>query len=714
MTTITAVLRQNLQAHPEREVFCFLARDGGRTRWTWQDLDRHAAAVAAQLRERVGPGEPVALLHDDPERFVAGFVGCIYAGVPAVPLASRGLAQLDLLKTSGVRLLLTGDQYAGALEAIPGVAALSLDAVEPGQFRGQTDPDPDDPVVIQFTSGSTGHPKGVVVTHANALANQEMIRGAFGHTADSRIVSWLPLFHDMGLMGALMQPMTLGAFAALMPPGDFIEDPARWLRAVSEFGATTSGGPDFGYLHCCNRVTPEQLDGVDLGGWRVAFDGAEPVRPATLRRFARSFAAWGFREQSFFPCYGLAEATVYVAGGHVGSLDGVTVDGQEVTVVGELADGLQLSIRDADGQPADDVGEIWVTGPSVTSSAWVAGDRVARPGPLRTGDLGTLRNGKLVVLGRIDDLIVLRGGNLHPHDLEDDAVRAHPGLRPGATAAFTLPKDDEGGVELALLAEVRREVEPARHAEIVAAITRALGERHGVAARVHLVPPGTVPRTTSGKVRRRACRELLDVGRPGAARRAGAGRRRPACGGRRVRRVQTGRRRPGTFADPARRGLGRRGPAARPTVAAVPHRPRPGRPAGRRLVAGISLVCKRIHMLADRRGDHLRGRADSRTARHPHLGGAASRVDGPPPGPPVPGARRGVRRRPGRGGTRVAASASRAGTHIHLGRRPAAGGQHRGRVFPARRSQRPRPRGSRTRPVRSRDPSLRRRRRAQL
>lgn len=517
MTTITRVLDRNLHAHPEREVFCFLDRRGGRTVWTWKTLDQHASAVAVRLRDRIKPGQPVAIMHDAPERFVAGFVGCIYAGSPAVPLASRGSAQLDLLRTSGAPLVLTAEKYADAIDPILGTDVLSLDSIALEDTSGRAtalDTDADDPVVIQFTSGSTGSPKGVVVTHRNALANQDMIRRAFGHTADSRIVSWLPLFHDMGLMGALMQPMTLGALAVLMRPGDFIEEPARWLRAISDFGATTSGGPDFGYVHCCNRITAEQLDGVHLGCWQVAFDGAEPVRPATLQRFARRFAEWGFREQSFFPCYGLAEATVYAAGGHVRSLDGVRVDGHTVTEIGEPADGLTLRICGPEGTTGADIGEICLEGPSVTASRWVAGKRVPHPGPLRTGDLGTLRGGRLVVLGRIDDVIVFRGSNVHPHDLEDAALAAHSCLQPGGAAAFSVDHDGSAGeaAEVALVAEVRHGVEPSRQAEIAAAVTRALGERYGLTVRLYLVPPGTIPRTTSGKVRRRACRELLNAG----------------------------------------------------------------------------------------------------------------------------------------------------------------------------------------------------------
>ncbi|MCB1032516.1 MAG: amino acid adenylation domain-containing protein, partial [Acidobacteria bacterium] len=397
-------------------------------------------------------------------------------------------------------------------------------------------PQADDLAFLQYTSGSTATPKGVAVSHGSLLHNQEMIRRAFGHSERSSVVGWLPLFHDMGLIGNVLQPLYAGIPCVLMPPMAFLQRPIRWLRAISHYRATSSGGPNFAYEHCLRKLTPESLEGLDLSCWEAAFNGAEPVRAQTLERFAEALRPHGFRRQAFFPCYGLAEATLLVTGGgrdRLPVLARVRSSSLEARQVEEEAGGLELvssgpawgdqevAIVDPDTRlpcPPDRVGEIWVKGPSVALGYWnqpertrqTFGARLADSGDgpfLRTGDLGFLRAGELFVTGRIKDLIILRGRNLYPQDIELAAQRSHEALRPGCGAAFSV--EGSSGEQLVVVHEIDHRA--CSQTEVIAqAIRLAVAESFDVEVQaVVLLGAGRLPKTTSGKIQRSLCRKLF-------------------------------------------------------------------------------------------------------------------------------------------------------------------------------------------------------------
>jgi amino acid adenylation domain-containing protein len=390
---------------------------------------------------------------------------------------------------------------------------------------------------LQYTSGSTSQPKGVIVSHGNLLHNQQMIQRAFEQTESSIIVGWLPLYHDMGLIGNVLQTLFVGARCVLMSPAAFLQSPFRWLQAISCFRATTSGGPNFAYDLCVRKVSEEQRGQLDLSSWKVAFNGAEPIRPATLERFAEAFAPCGFKPDSFHPCYGLAEATLFVSGkthrGHprVESFDslelvknraansaGKGVDDRLLVSCGALLGEQKLVIVDPESltecSPGE-VGEVWVAGQSVAGGYWnqpeatahtfhahLAGDE--EESFLRTGDLGFLHHGELYVTGRLKDLIIIRGLNHYPQDIEQTAEQSHPSLRPGCVSAFSLEVEAEE--RLVIVQEVQRK-RPAIDREIIEAIRQKVSEEHEVQVyAVVLIRQGTIAKTSSGKIRRNACR----------------------------------------------------------------------------------------------------------------------------------------------------------------------------------------------------------------
>ncbi|MEM7050244.1 MAG: amino acid adenylation domain-containing protein [Acidobacteriota bacterium] len=547
------IVRRRAGDHPERTAFRFLARGEELVaELSYGDLDRRARVLAARLQGVGEPGDRALLVLPPGLDFVVAFVACLYSGRIAVPVSpprpGRPSPALEaVLADARPRWLLEGGgagDRAGRL--YPELKALTAVAVDDLVTSGETRDlgaswrplaaDPDAIALIQYTSGSTRRPRGVVVRHRNLLHNQEQIRDAFDQSEHSVVVSWLPLYHDMGLLGAVLQPLYCGATCVLMPSASFVQRPRRWLEAIDRYRGTTAGGPDFGYAHCVRRIPPEERAGLDLSSWRVAFNGAEPVRADTLDAFAEAFAPVGFDRSAFFPCYGLAESTLFVSGGRAGSgarvasFDPAALEGHHAEPA-EAAAGRRLV---ACGGPRGDqriavvdpqrrralatgrIGEIWVHGDSVAAGYWgrpeetasVFGAALAEkegasdPRFLRTGDLGFVdAAGDLFVTGRLSDLMVLRGRNLHPHDLEAVASACA-----GIAGAAAFEAEVAGERRAVVVVEVGRRPRPDAVARAAAAVRAAAASEMEVAATVVPVTAGAIPRTTSGKVRRAACR----------------------------------------------------------------------------------------------------------------------------------------------------------------------------------------------------------------
>ncbi|HYO15771.1 MAG TPA: amino acid adenylation domain-containing protein [Thermoanaerobaculia bacterium] len=571
-TSLVDLLTARSRERGPQNAFLFLSDQGEeRESLTYAELDARARTIAAALQAGGARGGRALLLYPPGLEFVAAFFGCLYAGVAAVPAypprMNRSLGRiLAILEDARPRFILTVSALQPRIEAWLAEAGpraprcLATDALE-GTAEGWQEPEVTAETVafLQYTSGSTSTPKGVIVRHGNLLANEAMIRDAFGQSETSRVVGWLPLYHDMGLIGNVLQPLFVGARCVLMSPVAFLQRPALWLEAISRYRATTSGGPNFAYELCCRKVSDEELAGLDLGSWEVAFNGAEPVRADTMERFAARFARCGFRRETFYPCYGLAEATLFVSGGEKGAGPSVlrlgraalerrrvepgATEGGEVALVGagrEIAGG---EVRVVDPEtvaecPSGTVGEIWVAGPHVASGYWGREEESARtfgarlpgePGTfLRTGDLGFFHGGELFVTGRLKDLIILRGRNLYPQDVELTVEASHPALRAGCGAAFSV---EAGGEEVLVVVQ---EIEKRREDEAgpaLAAARRAVAEEHEAALHeIVLLRAGTLPKTSSGKVQRHACRAAyLAGGLEVVARDAAAGPGEPAA-----------------------------------------------------------------------------------------------------------------------------------------------------------------------------------------
>ncbi|MBD0337453.1 MAG: fatty acyl-AMP ligase, partial [Cyanobacteria bacterium Co-bin13] len=503
LTTFVDLLHWRAQEHPNQIAYRFLPEGvvGDEVLMTYHDLDCRARAIAALLNELQCQGQRVVLLYPAGLDYVAAFFGCLYAGAIAVPAypprPNRSLQRIQsIIQDSGATVALTQEAVLSKLEQrfaecpeLRSLYWLSTDALDNQLANAWQRPGigAESLALLQYTSGSTAAPKGVMISHDNLLHNSSLINEFFQDSPASSGVSWLPPYHDMGLVGGLLQPLYVGAPMTLMPPVAFLQKPIRWLKAISHYGVTTSGGPNFAYDLCVRKTTPEQRQDLDLSSWTLAFSGAEPVLYETLQRFVETFGDFGFRLESFYPCYGMAETTLMVTGTEKGQPPQVRQadakalqlnqvqppqEQQEVRWLvgcGQPASPGQVQIVEPQTRqlcPEDTIGEIWVSHsrstargywkrPDTTQYSFAAELAEADPGPfLRTGDLGFLHQGQLYVTGRLKDLIIIRGRNHYPQDIDATVEQAHSALRAGAGAAFSV---DLGNAEqLVVVQELER------------------------------------------------------------------------------------------------------------------------------------------------------------------------------------------------------------------------------------------------------------------
>jgi acyl transferase domain-containing protein/acyl-CoA synthetase (AMP-forming)/AMP-acid ligase II/acyl carrier protein len=538
---------------PDAAVLGFLSGDDEKLPdLTHRELDRRVRTVAARLQSTCRPGDRALLLFPPGNDFSVAFYACLFAGVVAVPAypprSGRNMGRLlSLFSDAQASAVLTVSEYLDGAKALAanypdwsGLDWIATDVCEadadswnhPGAI-------PEDLAFLQYTSGSTASPKGVMVTHGNLLHNCRYIQNAAGLTPDDHIFSWLPQFHDMGLLAGVLVPAFVGCVSTLMSPLHFLQRPYRWLESVTRLRATVTGGPNFAYQLCVDKIADAERATLDLSTWRIAFNGAEPIRPSTLESFAARFRESGFCRNAFVPCYGLAEATLAVTfspqgAGPVVSEFPVTIE----AITDENAPSDRFRTLVACGEPDPDqivrivdpetlrecpngaVGEIWVRGASIAKGYWNRPEESAatfdariagsNDGPfLRTGDLGIQKDGQLYVAGRLKDLIIIRGMNYYPQDIELTVESSHPALRPGCCAAFAL--DDAHGERLVVAQEIAKTALDGLAVEdVVSAIRSAVGEQHDVQVHaVALLKPGTIPKTSSGKIQRRACRDAF-------------------------------------------------------------------------------------------------------------------------------------------------------------------------------------------------------------
>jgi acyl-CoA synthetase (AMP-forming)/AMP-acid ligase II len=589
-TNLIELLEYRALSQPDRKAYSFLENgEIERKILTYSQVDREAKAIAARLQQIGQVGDRALLVYPSGIEFITAFLGCLYAGIIAVPVypprrnSSRGRLE-SIVEDSGAAIALTTRDLLSSIheriESYPELSRmvwLDTDHTDESGASAWRAPniDGNSLAFLQYTSGSTGTAKGVRVTHRNLLHNESLMKAAWENTERSFFVGWLPLFHDMGLIGVVLQSLYVGTPCTLLSPVDFLQKPSRWLQALSDYQAVITGSPNFAYDLCVRKVTPEQMKTIDLSRLELAFNGAEPIRIDTLNAFAEKFAPCGFRKEAFYPCYGMAEATLFISGGRKNRGIPFEIIDEEVMEVAHLAvlannqtkrTKTIIGCGHAWGNETivivnpetrnvcspRQVGEVWVSGTSVTDGYWQQPEKTAetfhayindtgeRPF-LRTGDLGFLReDGELFITGRLKDVIIIRGRNHYPQDIERTVEQSHHALIPDRCAAFSLVIDGEEKLIIAVEVERRyrdrrqgkenaqaeerrkfqRRTEPADpgfevtlerplvYEEIISNIRQAVVANHGL--QVHnilLLRIGTIPKTSSGKIQRYACRK---------------------------------------------------------------------------------------------------------------------------------------------------------------------------------------------------------------
>lgn len=547
--TLNEFIRHRAAVQGDRIAYTFL-RDGEteEINLSYRELDLQARAIAAQLQQLNQPGRNALLVYPPGLDFITAFCGCLYAGVVAAPAyppepvrMDRTLPRLYAIAQDADPVAILTNSHGMAMQAKLGAMnpafkltawiatdqpndALASEWVEP-LVRSH------DLAYLQYTSGSTAAPKGVMITHANTLANLSLGTELNGFTSETTAVGWVPLYHDLGLIAYVLGPIYNGFHAVLMSPLHFLQRPIRWLRAITRYRASHNAAPPFGYDLCVRKTDPEHCNRLDLSCWKVAGVGAEPIRPETLQRFAQTFGPYGFQEKAFYPTYGMAESVLYVAGGKSSPGPPVCSDAQPdqngvgttLTGCGHTRQGHQLQIVDPHSRKPcepNQTGEIWVAGPSIAQGYYNRPEESESSfrvytqdgqGPfLRTGDLGYISGNELFITGRIKDLIIIRGRNHYPQDIELTVENSHPDLRKGCCAAFGLDmgEDGQGREQLAVVQEMRwnypKEID---WQELLQTMRQAIVQAHDIdPGALVLIKPGSIFKTSSGKIQRHACK----------------------------------------------------------------------------------------------------------------------------------------------------------------------------------------------------------------
>jgi malonyl CoA-acyl carrier protein transacylase len=557
-SNLVDVLQGQAKHKPNETAYLFLQNgESVSERLTYLELEQKAKVIAFFLQAQFSQGERALLLYPPGLEFIVAFFGCLYAGIIPVPAyppkRNQKLSRLEVIVSDAqakialtTRSLHSDYQLSYNLEStsLQWIVTDELDITVVSNWQKPTI-NSDTIAFLQYTSGSTGKPKGVMVTHGNILHNEEIIRQAFGHSENTIVVGWLPFYHDMGLIGNVLQPLYLGRPCILMSPVAFLQKPLRWLQIISQYKATTSGGPNFAYDLCVNQITPEQLETLDLSSWEVAFNGAELVRAESLKRFANHFAPCGFRYEAFYPCYGMAETTLIVSGGVktappvIQTIQRTALEQNQVIIVQDVQDNVQeivgcgrawlsetvviVNPKTLTQCPEGEIGEIWVFGESVAQGYWNHPEQTEKTfnaylndtgkGPfLRTGDLGFIKDGELYPTGRLKDLIVILGRNHYPQDIEMTVEQSHPALRPGCGATFSIKNADIEKV--VVVQEVERNyLRKLKSDEVIGAIRQAVSEQHDLQLHaIVLLKTASLPKTSSGKIQRHKCREKFLAG----------------------------------------------------------------------------------------------------------------------------------------------------------------------------------------------------------
>jgi acyl-CoA synthetase (AMP-forming)/AMP-acid ligase II len=554
--TILDALSAHVQTHGNTIAYTFLRSDNERISVTFRELDRRARSIAHGLLKHAEPGDRALMMYPASLDFIEAFLGCLYAGIVAVPAypprKNRKAERIQsIAKDCTPRLLLCSSETKQNVEreladSSPGTSVIVTDELDYSDAAPLCNICSDQLAFLQYTSGSTAAPKGVMLTHGNIVANEYLIKKYFEFTQESVVVSWLPMFHDMGLIGGILAPLFVGFHSVLMPPSSFLWHPLSWLQAISEFRGTCTGAPNFAFNMCTTRITPIEKKKLDLSSLRIAFNGAEPVRADTLRKFKAAFAECGFHPNCFFPCYGMAEATLLVSGGppltatKVITLDKLELEkhrivecseGQEIVSCGQVSQDLPVRIVDPETLvecSSDKIGEVWVTGKSIaggylnrskeTAEAFGFSLTATEGHWYRTGDCGFLRENELYITGRLHDLLIIRGRNIYPQDIELKIAEILGLDSPNSVAAFLVRIEENETIGIlveasASIHQLARASTNGLNGKFKAKLddfrSKIRESREWVSqtfdatlSHICVVKPGTFPRTSSGKVMR--------------------------------------------------------------------------------------------------------------------------------------------------------------------------------------------------------------------